>query len=126
MFQNLNIFSASGALSAYAGRKQAVVASNIAHADTPGYKAQRVPDFHETLRMQSAALRATRPRHLGQGWGSAAIRSHDLRAEAAPNGNTVSLEQEMVLSVEAQRAHSRALAIYKHGLGVLRMSLGRR
>ncbi|MDG1803103.1 MAG: flagellar biosynthesis protein FlgB, partial [Paracoccaceae bacterium] len=44
---------------------------------------------------------------------------------SSPNGNSVSLEQEMLRSVDAQRQHNRALAIYKHTMTVLRSSLGR-
>jgi flagellar basal-body rod protein FlgB len=47
-------------------------------------------------------------------------------AEASPNGNSVSLEQEMLNSVEIQREHNRALAIYKHSLDVLRVTIGRK
>jgi flagellar basal-body rod protein FlgB len=43
----------------------------------------------------------------------------------APNGNTVSLEGEMVKSVEARQAHEMALAIYRATSDVVRASLGR-
>lgn len=45
--------------------------------------------------------------------------------ELSPNGNTVSLEVEMVASAEVQGAHDRALAIYGSGLNILRAGLGR-
>jgi flagellar basal-body rod protein FlgB len=48
------------------------------------------------------------------------VRGHD-----APNGNSVSLEAEMVKSVEARQNHEMALAIYRATSDVIRASLGR-
>jgi flagellar basal-body rod protein FlgB len=47
-------------------------------------------------------------------------------AAESPNGNGVSLEQEMVKSVDARRQHDQALAIYKSALTIMRSTLGRR
>lgn len=125
MFQNLDLFRLSGAMAAHAGQRQAVVAANIANADTPGYRAQALGDFAGTLRGGGVALRATRPGHLAPADGAAMARPADAGGQAAPNGNSVSIEREMIASVEAAREHSRALALYRHGMTVLRISLGR-
>ena len=53
------------------------------------------------------------------------VRSEVTQEEPSPNGNTVSLETEMLNGVEVAREHSQALAIYKHALGIIRTSLGR-
>ncbi len=50
----------------------------------------------------------------------------EREGERDPNGNSVSLETEMLNAVSAKRQHDRALAIYKSSLTVLRASLGRR
>jgi len=127
MFQNLEVFRTSYAMARHAGARQAVTAANMANADTPGYRARSMASFADSYSSTSTtALRTTRAGHLAtspadQG---AAVKFTD--AEASPNGNSVSLEEEMVKSVEIQREHSRALAIYKHSLDVLRMSIGRR
>ena len=44
---------------------------------------------------------------------------------AAPNGNSVSLEAEMVKAVEVRQQHEMALAIYRSSSNVVRASLGR-
>ena len=44
---------------------------------------------------------------------------------SAPNGNTVSLETEMVRATEVRHQHEMALSVYQSALGVLRTSLGR-
>ncbi len=125
MFENLDVFRLSGAMAAHAGARQAVTATNIANADTPGYRAQRLGDFAASYADGGLALRTSRPGHLAGDAATAAARAADAGGEAAPNGNTVSLETEMLASVDAAREHSRALAIYRHGLTVLRTALGR-
>ena len=49
------------------------------------------------------------------------------RAKGAdsPNGNTVSLEQEMVKMADVRKDHEMALAIYRNASGILRASLGK-
>jgi flagellar basal-body rod protein FlgB len=124
MFDSLDIFRMSSAMARHAAARQAVVASNIANADTPGYRARAVPDFASVWNEGQDAMRATRPGHLVQTGGLSA-RAAPRDTEASPNGNTVSIEQEMLAGVEAQREHSRALAIWRHATGLLRTSLGR-
>lgn len=122
MFQNLTLFQSASGLARHAGAQHRVIARNIAHADTPGFQAQRLRPF--TVE-GGAAMSQTRPGHLG-GASPAGYRTETLRAPAAPNGNTVSVEGEMVAAVDAQKDHNRALAVYRHGLTVLRSALGRR
>lgn len=127
MFSNLDVFQTSYAMARHAGARQAVTAANMANADTPGYHAQSIAPFSVSFRQGGTiALRTTRTDHMRSGamTGQPSVGLSD--AEASPNGNSVSLEQEMINSVEIQREHSRALAIYKHSLDVLRTSIGRR
>ena len=126
MFDQMPLFSLSSAMARHAGSRQAVTATNIANADTPGYRAQTMASFGETYRAaQTGALRTTRPGHMGGGMAAAAARVATGGAEPAPNGNSVSLETEMIAGVAAQREHSRALAVYRHGLTVLRAATAR-
>lgn len=118
MFDRLEIFALASARAQHAAARQAVVAQNIANADTPGYRAQDITDFMDTWsRLQSSPARdADGARPLGM---------IDAGTPAAPNGNTVSLELEMLRGIDAQRAHSRALQIYGSALSILRTSIGR-
>jgi len=127
MLQNLEMFQQSYAMARHAGARQAVTAANMANADTPNYHARVMSSFADSYRAGSASdMRATRQGHLGTTSLSATAITQMSDAEPSPNGNSVSLEQEMINSVENQREHSRALAIYKHSLDVLRMSIGKR
>lgn len=126
MYQSLDLFSLSGAMAAHAGARQAVVARNVANADTPGFQAQSIASFRDTYRVADASvMRATRPAHLGGAPMARAAQAGAAMAEPAPNGNAVSLELEMVRGVDASREHSRALTIYRHGMQVIRSTLGR-
>jgi flagellar basal-body rod protein FlgB len=128
MFENLDIFRISAAMARHAGDRQALTAKNIANADTPGYRAERLASFSDSFRNsdQGVTPRQTRPGHIGGTAGSIlSSRPTFTTTEASPNGNTVSLEEEMLQSADIQREHDKALAIYKHGLTVLRSVLGR-
>ena len=128
MFENLNLFRLSSALAAHAGTGQAVVAENIANADTPGYKAREVVPFAAVMEAEAAGFhaRATRAGHMmgsGPAMQPGIVRAGDRSSN--PNGNEVSLEEEMLKAVAVKRQHDKALAIYRSGLTILRSSLGR-
>ncbi len=127
MFTSLDVLQTAMNMARHAGSRQAVTAANLANADTPGYRARSIAPFSEIYETSSAeSLRRTRPGHLGVDTGAATATAEFSDSEPAPNGNSVSIEQEILNAVEIQREHNRALTIYKHSLEVLRLSLGRR
>lgn len=127
--EKIDIISMAKAMNAHAAARQSVVARNVANADTPGYKAADLPDFTEVWRAApQGSMRATRPGHLTE---SAFTRPAprpvaDANGDKNPNGNTVSLETEMLRAAEIKREHDLSLTIYKSALGLMRSSLGRR
>ena len=128
MFDRLEIFRMAAAMATHAGARQAVVAQNIANADTPGYKARDVVPFTDLVNSDEGGFhsRATRAGHLHGLYDSLAPEIVDAKsATANPNDNQVTLEDEMLKAVDVKRQHDRALAIYRSGLNVLRTSLGR-
>jgi flagellar basal-body rod protein FlgB len=125
MFEKLELTRMAQALAAHSGARMAVIARNVAHADTPGYKAQDLPDFGSVFAADGMDMRATRSGHLGGFAGGPALIAEHAPGREAPNGNSVSLEGEMVKSVEARQAHEMALAIYRATSDVVRASLGR-
>lgn len=117
MFDPLAINRMAHALAAHASARQGVVAANIAHADTPGYRARDVEAFAETFRR----LQTAPP---GQPAAPQLV-PVDPGARLAPNGNSVSLEAEMVKSVEARHQFDLALSITRGATGIIRTTLGR-
>lgn len=114
-------------LARHAGARQAQVARNIANADVPGYRARDVVEFSKTYQQTKtgADVKTTRAGHIQHASSQSAFETFALRNEAAPNGNTVSVEQEMVRGTDAKSSHDLALAVYKSSLDVLRTSLGK-
>jgi len=127
MFEKLEIARMAQALAAHAGARQAAVAQNVAQADTPGYRAVDLPDFAAAYRDAGDASRwrATRPGHIPQAAGGLDTQPRAVRGAASPDGNTVSLEAEMVKAAAVRQDHDMALSIYRSVSDILRASLGR-
>jgi len=79
------------------------VAENIAHQDTPGYKARRL-EFEGALRKAAGSgntlhMKTTQKGHIGQGDGGrfGQVNGTETRVAHGPksNGNTVNTEEEM-------------------------------
>lgn len=128
MLEKLETIRMSRAMSAHAAERAKLVAGNVANADTPGYLTRDLSPFAESYRSASAPpMRATRPGHLeGTGAGGTDAHMIEERGGQSPNGNSVSLEDEMVRTAEVKRQHDMSLAIYKSSLTMLRSALGRR
>ncbi|WP_417726549.1 FlgB family protein [Roseovarius sp.] len=129
MFEKLEIFRMAHAMAQHAGARQAVVSQNMANADTPGYAARDIAAFADVYRSDETTRtpRATREGHLLRHDNDLGFDvTNDPTSIADPNGNSVSLETEMLRAVDVKRQHDRALAIYKSSLTVLRTALGRR
>ena len=126
MFENLDVFKISSTMAVHAGSRQALIAQNVANVDTPGYLAKELPAFETSYEMTDFAVqRATRSGHLNGAIGPSEGVPFVERTAPSPDGNTVSIEDQMLKATETVRQHDRALAIYKSALGVLRSSLGR-
>jgi len=110
MFGKLEVTRMAQALAAHAGARQGVIAQNIAHADTPGYRARDLTPFEDTYRAGNRPDALVRP----------------VPGAASPNGNSVSLETEMVKAVDVKQQHDMALSIYRSVSEIIRASLGRR
>ncbi|MBB97796.1 MAG: hypothetical protein CML68_24750 [Rhodobacteraceae bacterium] len=129
MFSNLTVFQTAHAMAVHAGARQALIAQNVANADTPGYLSKDLPAFAQLFNHRETArpgeLRRSRPGHdaaLGRAGMSPMQPVEEDNFD--PNRNGVSLEEEMVRAAEVKKDHERALAIYRSAMTVLRMSLG--
>lgn len=114
MFNDLKVLTEAAALARYAAARQEVIAENIANADTPGFKARDLEPFEAVYsrRLQTRDGAAAAPRLV------------ENRDGASPNGNTVSLEDQMWRSAAAARQHETAVTLYAKTLSILRVALG--
>ncbi|MBD1206443.1 MAG: flagellar basal body rod protein FlgB [Rhodobacteraceae bacterium] len=108
MMEKLELTRMSQGLAAHSGARLGVLARNVAHADTPGYRAMDLPRFAEVYRA-----------------GASATGAEPLRLPMEPNGNSVSLDDQMRRMADVRRAHEMALAVYRSTSSVVRMALGR-
>ncbi|WP_206615060.1 FlgB family protein [Mesobaculum littorinae] len=130
MFEKLEVLNIASSMARHAGQRQSMIARNVANADTPGFKATDLTPFADLYRDTAGgtALRATREGHLHGTTGAGGLSRADsvmTTDQAAPNGNTVSLESEIMRGVETRHQHDTALSIYQKSLDILRISLGR-
>lgn len=123
MFEPLNLMGLAHARARHAAAQQAVVAQNVANSDTPGYRARDLSSFEDTFRRAGGRFGDLDTAHNAAEQMN--FRSIDAGGTSAPNGNSVSLEAEMLRGIEAQRAHSRAIRIYQSSLTIMRSALGR-
>lgn len=128
MFENIELIRMARAMGNHVSQRQAIVARNIANADTPGYKAQDVAPFEDSYRGgDGMSLRVTNARHLeAPGWSPAGTRPLATETGVSPNGNSVSIEAEMLKAAELKRSHDLSLGIYRSALNLMRTSIGRR
>ena len=86
--------------------RQTAIGSNIANANTTGFRAQDVQPFEMAVEQARLALAATQPGHLAAGPKEAP--TIELRREepweVTHSGNNVSLEQELLKAGEVNRA----------------------
>ena len=128
MFSKLTVFQTAHAMALHAGSRQALIAQNVANADTPGYRARDLPEFSEVMDARRNSTGAFRGATTAQGISPTDIARLQpiFEASESPNRNGVSLEDEMVRAAVVKKDHGRALGIYRSAMTVLRMSLGSR
>lgn len=127
MFERLELMRLAHGLAAHAAQRQALVAQNVANADTPGYRARDLAPFESVFReTPSVPLKVTRPGHVGGAPSVIAAEGRDAPDAEEPNGNTVSLEDQMLKAAEIRHQHDLALGVYGSALSILRSSIGRR
>ncbi|MCX7946584.1 MAG: flagellar basal body rod protein FlgB [Hydrogenophilus sp.] len=115
------------------GTRQQLVASNIANADTPHYKARDI-DFRAALaaagkRMEvpSPELSRTHPRHLsGRGSGEGPLApfvGYRTEVQSAVDGNTVDMDQERAAFAESSLYYEASLNFINRQLRGLKTAI---
>ena len=128
MFEKLELSRMAHAMASHAMVRQDAISQNVAHADTPGYKAKDVAPFAQTYAAEDGfAVRTTRLGHLLASAGGYVAQAslNESPDSQSPNGNTVSLETEMMKAAAVRQQYDLALAIAKSSSGIVRTSLGR-
>lgn len=122
----------------YISERQALLAENVANADTPDYKARDIqaPDFKKMLKtintsggktIQKLHLATTQGNHIAHGVGPQSDFKTTLRPrtdELNPNGNNVVIEEEMSKVAENQMEYQKVLSLYSKTIGMFKIAIG--
>ncbi|MGY8707320.1 flagellar basal body rod protein FlgB [Bradyrhizobium sp. 18BD] len=111
----LYLFELASSQARYLELRQSTIATNVANANTPGFKARDVEPFNKVLDTLPVRLATTSPSHM-----QLSAAESDTRATAKKDswdvvhsGNSVSLEQEMIKGNDVNRDYSMNSAIVR-------------
>jgi len=127
MTASIDILKIASNLASHAYKRQSLIAMNIANADTPGYKASDLEKFSQAVEKQGF-MKATRPGHRMPPRDGVAAEANMINVTGtdSPNGNNVTLEDQMVRSADIRQQHDLALGVYQKTMAIMKASLGRR
>lgn len=125
MIDDINILKLASAMARHAADRHQLLAQNVANADTPDYKAKDLESFSAAYSRLSEQVYERSPSSNGSGQAPWRTKIMETPAVSSPNGNTVSIEEQMMRAAEAQQHFDAATTIYKKMADILRMSLGR-
>jgi flagellar basal-body rod protein FlgB len=134
MLSGIDLFQVAGDRMRYLTERQTLIARNVANADTPGYKAQDLAPFTPAVVAGGAGqagnpalvLAQTNPAHLqlrpdASTDPTPVVATADYGGEK-PNGNTVSVEEQMVKSADVSNAFAMASAIYAKSISLMKIA----
>lgn len=128
MFERIEMMKMARGMMDHAGQRNAIVARNVANADTPGFKARDLQVFEETYRRSmDFDVFTTREKHFSTpAFSPAESQAMPGGEHLSPNGNSVSIEEEMIKIAELKHQHDKSLSIYKSAIDLMRISIGHR
>ncbi|MEO5340452.1 MAG: flagellar basal body rod protein FlgB [Magnetococcus sp. MYC-9] len=110
-------------------RRQEIIASNVANADTPGYKARRF-EFEDVLKeslppRDELPMARTAPKHLPKGYVEPVAGELQEVETSIPkgDGNSVDMEQEMTQQAANQLLYNYAAQSLSGQIGAMRMMI---
>jgi len=129
---NMPVFSALTDKMRWHQTRQGLLAENVANAETPGYRGRDLKQYDFAARsgpMSSASLAtlATRPMHfsVSSGDGSGFDAQRMANFEVTPEGNGVTLEDEMMKVTTNMMDYQTATSLYQKSIRILKTALGK-
>lgn len=124
------LFEALTKRMAWLGERQAVLAQNVANADTPGYVAKDVkqPNFAALVSNAShkLAIATTTPGHIVPLSATGAFQQVAQHGgERSPSGNAVQLEDQMMKISDTANDFALTTSLLRANIGLLKMALGK-
>ncbi len=118
---------------AWLGKRQEVLAQNIANADTPGFRARdlKQPTFRQLLgasATDSVPMERTNAAHIVPAGSSARndFKSEEERnAELSISKNSVDLDEQMMKVTKTAMDHQLTVNLYRKHIAMIKAALGR-
>ena len=108
------LFDVASSHARWLSLRQTTISTNVANANTPGYRAQDIEPFDKLLDTKIVPLAVTSPKHIAM---DTSLRPQGTRKEQSwevvHSGNSVSLEQEMLKAGDINKDYSLNTAIIK-------------
>lgn len=127
MLSGIDLFRVAADRMRYLTQRQTVVSRNIANADTPGYKAVDLAPFAPSAAVSGPlAVAATQPGHFGTTPSDTSVGAQVVQSSLygeKPNGNTVSLEEQMLKSADIANSFALASAAYAKGISLMKIGI---
>lgn len=112
--------------------RQGVLAENVANAETPGFQAHELKPFDIEMqksqaRYQPLKTAATQPTHFSafNATSTAYASATDQGYEITPEGNGVTLEEQMTKITDNQLDYQTVTALYTRSVSLIKTALGR-
>lgn len=129
---NIPLFSALTEKMKWHQTRQGLLAENVANAETPGYRGRDLKAFGFAEHMQSLSMAkmqttATDPHHIAvmgtdsDGFGARQLNNFEI----TPEGNGVTLEDEMMKVTSNQMDYQAVTALYSRSIRIIKTALGR-
>ena len=129
---NMPVFTALTDKMRWHQNRQGLLAENVANAETPGYRGRDLKqyDFADRANAMSSAsvtTSATQPMHfaVSSSESSAFGAQRMANFEITPEGNGVSLEDEMMKVTTNMMDYQAATSLYQKSVGILKTALGK-
>jgi flagellar basal-body rod protein FlgB len=111
--QPMQLFNLAFRQNEWLAQRQSVISSNVANANTPGYKAHDVQSFDEAMQT-SMPLATTNSQHFASAQFEAIANGNGAdKSEVMVSGNDVNLEQEFLKSNDVMRSYTLNTQIMK-------------
>ena len=111
----LYLFELASSQARHLELRQSTIATNVANANTPGFKARDVEPFNKVLDGMPVRLATTSPTHMQLSPAETDTRTNAKKEswEVVHSGNSVSLEQEMIKGNDVSRDYSMNSAVVR-------------
>lgn len=133
MLQNIGVLQGITAKMEWLNQLHTVIANNIANADTPGYRPHDLKPVDFAAMMDQSRIGgtltpvSTDTDHMGGRIGERRNKEQDQRTvyEAAPSGNSVILEEQLMKSQTVMLDYQLMTNLYRKNVGMFKTALGK-